>query len=119
MRFASRVKALGGARAAAWDSHKLAMTRLAAGEDIIVLSIGEADFATPPAIVETAVEGLRGGRTRYTNAEGVMAFRQSVARYHQGAHRPGGDGGERGYRAGRPVRPLRHPRWHASIRATR
>ena len=83
MRFASRVESLGGARAAAWDSHKLAMTRVAAGEDIIVLSIGEADFETPPAIVEAAVAGLRGGRTRYTSAEGVQAFRESVARYHQ------------------------------------
>jgi arginine:pyruvate transaminase len=83
VRFASRVDSLGGARAAAWDTHRLATERLAAGEDIIVLSIGEADFETPPAIVEAAIAGLRGGRTRYTNAEGVEAFRASAARYHQ------------------------------------
>ncbi|HMB77875.1 MAG TPA: aminotransferase class I/II-fold pyridoxal phosphate-dependent enzyme, partial [Kiloniellaceae bacterium] len=83
MRFAARTKALGGARAAAWDSHKLAMARLAAGEDIIVLSIGEADFDTAPAIVEAAVAGLRAGRTRYTHAEGEAAFRAAVARYHR------------------------------------
>lgn len=83
MRFASRTEALGGARAAAWDSHRLAMERLRAGEDIIVLSIGEADFDTPPAIVDAAVAGLRAGRTRYSNAEGEAVFRETVARYHK------------------------------------
>ena len=83
MRFASRVVSLGGARAAAWDTHQLAGERLAAGEDVIILSIGEADFDTPPAIVDEAVAQLRAGRTRYTAAAGVTAFRDSVARYHQ------------------------------------
>jgi arginine:pyruvate transaminase len=82
LRFATRVQSLGGARAGAWDIHRLASDRQAAGEDIIVLSIGEADFETPPPIVEAAVQGLRSGRTRYTGAAGVAAFRDVVARHH-------------------------------------
>ena len=82
MKFASRVQSLGGARAAAWDIHHQAGERLAAGEDVIVLSIGEAEFDTAPTIVDAAVKSLRSGRTRYAAAEGVMAFRDAVARQH-------------------------------------
>ncbi len=82
MKFASRVPSLGGARAGAWEIHRQASDRLAAGEDVIVLSLGEAEFDTPPSIVEAAIESLRSGRTRYANAEGVTAFREAVARQH-------------------------------------
>lgn len=84
MKFADRVPSLGGERAAAWDIHHLATERLAKGEDVIVLTLGEAEFDTPPAIVDAAVDSLRRGRTRYTMAEGVTPFREAVAR-HQSA----------------------------------
>ena len=82
MKFATRVQSLGGDRAAAWEIHHQASERLAAGEDVIVLSIGEAEFDTPSSIVDAAVKSLRSGRTRYASAEGVPAFRQAVARQH-------------------------------------
>ena len=82
MRFATRVQSLGGVRARAWNIHRLASERQAAGEDIIVLSIGEADFDTPPPIIEAAIQGLHGGHTRYTSAAGVTSFRHVVARHY-------------------------------------
>jgi len=82
VKFATRVQSLGGDRAAAWDIHRQGSERLAAGEDVIVLSIGEAEFDTPPSIVDAAVRSLRSGRTRYASAEGVPAFREAVARQH-------------------------------------
>jgi arginine:pyruvate transaminase len=82
VKFATRVQSLGGDRAAAWEIHHQASERLAAGEDVIVLSIGEAEFDTPLSIVNAAVESLRSGRTRYAAAEGVTAFREAVARQH-------------------------------------
>ena len=82
MKLASRVQSLGGARAGAWEIHRQASERLAAGEDVIVLSLGEAEFDTPSSIIEAAIQSLRSGRTRYANAEGVPAFRDAVARQH-------------------------------------
>lgn len=41
-----------------WLVHQLAAERVAAGRDVIVLSLGEPDFAPP----EAAVEAARAGR---------------------------------------------------------
>jgi aspartate/methionine/tyrosine aminotransferase len=56
----------------------------AQGRDIIHLEVGEPDFATPDNIVEAAVEALHAGVTHYTPASGVMAARDSAARYVSG-----------------------------------
>ena len=54
----------------AWEVHAIAAQRRAAGEDIIVLSIGEPD-SPPPAAVLTEIEAsIARGRTRYSNARG-------------------------------------------------
>ena len=49
------------------------------GEDVIILSIGDPDFATPEPIVERAVEALRGGDTHYAVIEGRQQLRAAVA----------------------------------------
>ncbi|MEE9570700.1 MAG: aspartate transaminase, partial [Gammaproteobacteria bacterium] len=41
------------------------------GKDIIVLSAGEPDFATPEHVQEAACEAIRGGDTKYTAVDGV------------------------------------------------
>lgn len=54
--------------------------RLAAeGRDILNLSAGEPDFATPEFIAEAAIEGIRAGRTRYTPAPGLPELRKAIA----------------------------------------
>jgi aspartate aminotransferase len=52
----------------------------AAGADVIGFGAGEPDFATPPAIVEAAIEAARKPAShRYTPAAGLPALREAVA----------------------------------------
>ncbi|WP_099911429.1 pyridoxal phosphate-dependent aminotransferase [Puniceibacterium antarcticum] len=70
MRYAAitdRLYDLGGDK---WAVHNAARDRIAAGEDIIELTIGEPDITTDPALVETCITSLRAGRTRYSNGRG-------------------------------------------------
>jgi arginine:pyruvate transaminase len=84
VRYASLTHRIRGAGADAWAVHDLAMRRVERGDDVIVLSIGESDIDTPPAIVDTAVRALRAGRTRYMPQPGTDGLRQAVAS-HVGA----------------------------------
>ncbi|MGD9512054.1 MAG: pyridoxal phosphate-dependent aminotransferase [Geminicoccaceae bacterium] len=81
-RFASRVDGLGGAEAAAWDIHGEAVRRAAAGEDVILLSVGDPDMPTPAAIVAAAKDSLDRGRTHYGSVVGEYGLRQAIARHH-------------------------------------
>ncbi len=81
-RFASRVEGLGGAEAAAWEIHGQAVRRRNAGEDVILLSVGDPDMATPAAVVATAKESLDRGRTRYAETIGQPALRAAIAGHH-------------------------------------
>lgn len=70
MRYAAitdRLYDLGGDK---WAIHNTARDKIAAGENIIELTIGEPDITTDPALVETCVAALRAGRTRYSNGRG-------------------------------------------------
>lgn len=70
MRFASITQRLQGLGSDKWHVHIEGKRRLAAGEPMLMLSIGEPDFKTPQAIVDVAAERLRAGRTRYSNGRG-------------------------------------------------
>ena len=59
----------------------LAKKLRAEGRDIINLSAGEPDFRTPDGIAEAGIEGIRGGRTRYTPAAGLPELRAAAAEY--------------------------------------
>ena len=65
--------------AAVWDVHDQAMARRARGEDIIVLSVGDPDFATPEYITHHTVNQIRRGRTHYSAAAGELVLRQAIA----------------------------------------
>ena len=58
----------------------LAKRLRAEGRDIIDLSAGEPDFDTPSWLVDAAVEGVRGGATRYTPAAGMPELRAAIAK---------------------------------------
>ena len=49
------------------------------GIDVISLSQGEPDFATPENVQAAAIRAMREGKTRYTEAAGVLALREAVA----------------------------------------
>ncbi|HOO57036.1 MAG TPA: pyridoxal phosphate-dependent aminotransferase [bacterium] len=50
-----------------------------AGADIVHLEVGEPDFETPPAVVESAVKALRDGKTHYTHSMGLLELREAIA----------------------------------------
>ncbi|MBB4857314.1 aspartate aminotransferase [Novosphingobium chloroacetimidivorans] len=49
------------------------------GVDIISLSVGEPDFATPPHVIAAAKAALDAGETRYTAVGGTTRLKQAVA----------------------------------------
>ncbi|QRM32403.1 pyridoxal phosphate-dependent aminotransferase [Microvirga sp. VF16] len=64
-------------------SETKAMTARAAalkaqGKEVITLSQGEPDFATPENIGEAGVRAIREGRTRYTAVAGVIPLREAI-----------------------------------------
>ena len=84
MRHSSIIHRIGGDKGLdAWAVHTRGQQRRRAGEDVIVLSIGEPDFETPPALVEATVAALRAGRTRYTSSGGIARLRERIATQHR------------------------------------
>ncbi|MFE0015351.1 pyridoxal phosphate-dependent aminotransferase [Mesorhizobium sp. NPDC059054] len=63
-----------------WEVHFAAWQRLEAGEDIIMLSVGDHDFHTPEETVEAGVAALRAGHHHYTQLPGIPALREAMAR---------------------------------------
>ena len=62
-----------------WTIHYEAVRRAEAGEDIVLMSVGDPDFATPDDIIETLVSQIRKGRTHYSPAAGEMELRTAIA----------------------------------------
>ena len=79
MHYAARVDRISGEGAAAWRIHSEAQAALRQGEDVIVMSVGDPDFATPAPIVRQAVRALQAGDTHYTGIEGRSALRRAIA----------------------------------------
>lgn len=84
MRFSTIAERVGGMGDAAWEIHKRAVTRAAAGEPIIVLSVGEDRTATThPALVEVAKQSLETGRHHYAPLTGTPEVKAGIARRHE------------------------------------
>ena len=67
----------------AWEVHTLAVARQDAGEEIVILSIGqEDDEVTPALIVDAAIDSLRAGRHHYSDISGTDELRSAIANYH-------------------------------------
>ena len=83
LRYSQLVERIGGKGSRAWDIHYRADQLVKAGrDDIILLSVGDPDFDTPPPIVDAAVDSLRRGRTHYTSMESIAPLRQAIAERH-------------------------------------
>jgi aspartate aminotransferase len=55
----------------------------AAGKDIISLSVGEPDFATPTHVIEATKAALDAGETKYTAVSGTQRLREAAALHFQ------------------------------------
>ena len=82
MKFSHLTERIAGEGAGAWAVHFEAMKRRRRGENVIVLSVGEPNFDTPPAIVAAAKSSLDNGRTHYTDIVGDPPLRAAIARRH-------------------------------------
>jgi aspartate/methionine/tyrosine aminotransferase len=82
MKYSPLVKRIGGEGADAWLTHYDASAARDRGEDVIILSVGDPDLDTPPAVVAKAIERLRAGDTHYCPARGRLAVRESIAASH-------------------------------------
>ncbi|RFQ36076.1 aminotransferase class I/II-fold pyridoxal phosphate-dependent enzyme [Pseudomonas sp. ATCC 13867] len=83
MRYSSLVDRMLGPGVAAWDIHYAAIAAQREGRDVIVLSVGDPDFATPDFITEAAVTSLRAGDTHYSDVAGRPELRQAIAALHE------------------------------------
>ncbi|MDF3863341.1 aminotransferase class I/II-fold pyridoxal phosphate-dependent enzyme [Pseudomonas denitrificans (nom. rej.)] len=83
MRYSSLVDRMVGPGVAAWDIHYAAIAAQRAGRDVIVLSVGDPDFATPDFITDAAVAALRDGDTHYSDVAGKPALRQAIAALYE------------------------------------
>ncbi|MDB5880431.1 MAG: aspartate aminotransferase [Ramlibacter sp.] len=59
----------------------------AAGVDIIGLSQGEPDFATPEHVIEAAYRAMRAGQTRYTPVDGTPQLKEAIVAKFQRENR--------------------------------
>ena len=82
MKFSHLTERISGEGARAWAVHYEATRRRRAGQDVIILSVGDPDFDTPPAIVAEAKASLDRGRTHYSGIVGDPHLRAAIARYH-------------------------------------
>ena len=87
MKFSGLVERIAGDGADAWQTHYEASAAQLAGEDVILLSVGDPDLDTPPAVVERAIEVLRAGDTHYTPIAGRRPLRAAIGALHR--HRTG------------------------------
>jgi arginine:pyruvate transaminase len=82
MQFASLVDRIGGSRVDAWKIHAEAVAAAARKEDVIVLSVGDPEFAAPESITAAAIAALQSGDTHYTTIAGRLPLRERIARQH-------------------------------------
>ncbi|NKB76858.1 MAG: aminotransferase class I/II-fold pyridoxal phosphate-dependent enzyme [Gammaproteobacteria bacterium] len=84
MKFSSLTERIAGEGSTSWDVHYEGLARKAAGEDIIILSVGEeTDQRTPDNVVNVAIESLKNGRHHYTPVNGILPLREAIARRYE------------------------------------
>ena len=84
MRYSSLTDRISGKSVDSWETHYQALTRLNAGEDIYLLSVGqESDEFTDERVVESAIKSLKAGRHHYTAVEGEPELRKLIAQRHK------------------------------------
>lgn len=82
MRYASRTQSLVRSVQSSWKIHDVALQMIGRGEDVIVLTVGDSDFASPGAAVSAVSDSLARGRTHYTESAGDPRLREAIARHH-------------------------------------
>jgi len=82
VKFADLVMRVSGEGADAWRVHYEAVAARERGGDVIILSVGDPDLATPAEVTARAVAALHAGDTHYVPAAGRTALREAIAAAH-------------------------------------
>lgn len=82
MRLASRTQWETSTARSGWHIHHVAQDLIKQGDKIILLTVGDSDFPSPPQVIEAMVDSVRRGRTHYTESAGTLELRQAIARRH-------------------------------------
>jgi arginine:pyruvate transaminase len=82
IRFSPLVERVAGEGMGAWAINDAARRRRAAGEDVIILTIGDPDQAPPEPLIEATIAALREHRTGYAPTIGYPALREAIAARH-------------------------------------
>jgi len=89
MRYADITTRLSGLGGAKWSIHARARDLKAAGRDVIELTIGEPDVATPEQLMQVAIDAMQAGRTGYSDGRGEPGLVAALAaRYSARRGRP-------------------------------
>ena len=76
MKFAARMRRFQMSPSAATSQRARELRQ--AGHDIVALSSGEPDFATPDHVIEAAMAAARAGQTKYTTTSGTAELKAAV-----------------------------------------
>lgn len=79
-RSSSRISGIVPSGKDGWEVHFEGWARKLAGQDIIMLSVGDHDFDTPGQTIEACVTAVRGGHHHYTQLPGIPALRAAMAK---------------------------------------
>ena len=77
MKLSQALSRIAPSRTAAMMDRAFELT--AAGKDIISLSVGEPDFATPAHVIAATKAALDAGETKYTAVSGTQRLREAAA----------------------------------------
>jgi arginine:pyruvate transaminase len=79
MRVSERLRAVVPGGDDGWGVYYRARARAEAGRDVVMLTVGEHDVPTDPAILDAMDRAARGGATGYAPVPGLDALRDAVA----------------------------------------
>jgi arginine:pyruvate transaminase len=82
MKLAKAADRLAGLGSDKWAVHIEGRRRANAGEDLILLSIGEPDAPAPKAILDEAYKQMLAGRLRYSSGRGEPSVLAALARHY-------------------------------------
>lgn len=82
MHYASRIQHIAGKASKAWDIHVIAVEKRVRGEPVILMTVGDTDFASPASSVAAVRNSLAARRTHYTASAGGRPMREAVAQRH-------------------------------------
>ncbi len=82
MRYSGMSGRLSGLGSDKWAVHLEGRRRARRGAELIFLSIGEPDLPPPAAVLDTAVQSMRAGRTKYSAGQGEPGVLRSIAEHY-------------------------------------